>query len=186
MSPLPQSPLYSLLLEGNWSDAVALVESDTSLAREWHYGIDNDCSSISSEPYLWKRLALHLVCTVNSPIGLIELLIQVYPKALECVDPHNGTIPLHLACRHGCGLETIRALIMARSASTKAVDANGRLPLHHAIIVSAPYCIIDFLVQHDPVAVLCPDQHGKTPLQYAQHSYPIGSRVIGLLELVWM
>jgi ankyrin repeat protein len=161
-----------------------LIEKDPSQAREWHYGIDNDVAS--NEPTLWKRLALHLACTVAAPVGLMELLIEIHPKALNCPDPHNGSIPLHLACQFGASLQVIRALIRARTATTKAVDAQGRLPLHCAILSAASYATVELMVQHDPTAVLCPDQGGKTPLQYAQYSYLLGSPVIGLLELVWM
>jgi ankyrin repeat protein len=171
------------MLERDWQKAIEWIEADPSKAREWHYGIDN---TSTNEPILWKRLALHLACTVAAPIGLIDLLLQLYPKALGCPDPHNGSIPMHLACQYGSSLQVVRALIQARTASTKAVDARGRLPLHYAILSAAPYAIIELMVQHDPASVLCPDQEGKTPLQYCQHSYPVGNPVIGLLELVWM
>lgn len=168
----------------------------------------------SSQPTLWKRLALHLACTVKAiPRNIIELLIQLYPNALESYDPHSGDIPLHLACaylhrnkqphdqnRHqhheattsssssssSSALEIIRLLVNAKKHSTKVVNIHGRLPLHVAIINAAPYSIIEYLIRHDPGTVLCPDGNGKTPLQYAKECYPYGSPIIGLLEVVWM
>lgn len=181
-----QSILYNLLLERSWQDAMNLIEKDPSQAREWHYGIENDTLTSDEGPSLWKRLALHLACSVAAPVGLIDLLIHIHPNAVGCCDPHTGSIPLHLACQFGASLEVIRTLIRARSTTTKAMDTQGKLPLHYAILSSSSYATIELLVHHDPATVLCPDQGGKTPLQYAQHSYPVGSPVIGLLELVWM
>ena len=184
LSEPPRSQLYNLLMERNWKEAMMVVEEKPNLAKEWHYGIDNDEST--EDPVLWKRLGLHVACSVGAPVGLIELLIELHPTALGAADPHNGSIPLHLACRYCASLQVIRSLIHARTATTKAVDNKGRLPLHYAILSAAPYTVIELLVHHDAAAVLCPDQEGKTPLQYAQYAYPTGSSVIGLLELVWM
>jgi hypothetical protein len=183
-----QTPLFSMLTHGNWDAAIALIESEPTQAREWYYGMDKAPSLDATKPpaILWKRLALHVACVVSAPLGIVELLIQAYPQALELPDPHNGSIPLHLACMKGGSLPVLRTLLQARPATTKGVDARGRLPIHYAILSKANYGVVELLIRHDPASVLCPDQEGKTPLQLAQHSYPAGSYVLGLLELVWM
>ena len=202
--------MYNLLLERNWEDAIRAIESNPNVAKEWQYGIDKNTTKVPApspkafnhisnlgehhdtddDPILWKRLALHLACTVpgGPPIELVDALMQIYPEAVGCPDPHNGSIPLHLACQYAgsSSLPTIRSLLAAKSASTKAVDSRGRLPLHWAILSAAPYAVIELLVKHDPSSILCPDQDGKSPLQYAHYSYPEGSAVVGLLEVVWM
>jgi hypothetical protein len=185
MSTRSESVLYNLLLERNWPAALDLLEIDPTQAREWHYGIDGN-SGNSIEPVLWKRLALHLACAVAAPIGLVELLLKIYPEAIDKSDPHNGSTPLHLSCQFGASVQVVRALLQARTALTKAVDVRGRLALHYAVLAAAPFPIIELLVQHDPASALCPDQVSKTPLQYAHHVYPSGSHIMGFLETVWI
>lgn len=185
MSTKSQSVLYNLLLERNWTEALELLEQDPTQAREWHYGIDEN-SATTTELVLWKRLALHLACAVAAPIGLVELLLKIYPQAIDKCDPHNGSTPLHLSCQFGASVQVVRALLQARTALTKAVDVRGRLALHYAVLAAAPYPTIELLVQHDPASALCPDQDGKTPLQYAHYVYPSGSHIMGFLETVWI
>ncbi|KAG7344555.1 ankyrin repeat domain protein [Nitzschia inconspicua] len=204
-----------MLQQGRWDIAMLCLESNHGLAKEWHYGIDKH-NPITNEPCtLWKRLPLHIVCSSVAcgdnkdgtvvPLGLIQLLIQAYPNGLRAVDPHTGMIPLHLACR-SCGtqvkqrgsellssesmtsvmLQVIRIALKAFPHSTKVVDVAGRLPLHHAIMVGAPFPVVELLVNQDPGSVLSPDQNGNTPLSYALKVYPTGDRVMSLLELAWL
>jgi hypothetical protein len=164
-----------------------LIERDPKQAREWHYGVDkNDIAIGSSEPILWKRLALHLACAFGAPLGLIETLHKMYPDAINSTDPHNGSLPLHLCCQFGADVSVSRLLVQAHSSSTRAVDAKGRLALHYAVLAAAPFVVVELLVRHDPASVLCPDQDGKTSLQYAHHIYPLDSHVMGLMEMVWI
>jgi hypothetical protein len=177
-----------MLTNGNWEGARGLIESEPIRAREWYYGMDKVSSLDTTQPpaVLWKRLALHVACVVSAPLAIVELLIRAYPQALELPDPHSGSTPLHLACIKGGSLPILRALLQARPGTTKAADARGRLPIHYAILSRAEYGVAELLIRHDPASVLYPDQEGKTPLQLAHHSYPAGSSVLGLLELVWM
>jgi len=201
----PPASLGELLQEGRWQQAMTYLELDHNLAKDWHYGIDKDPCT------LWKRLPLHIVCagpkasksenTTPVPLGLVQLLIQVYPESLRSADPHTGMIPLHLACR-SCArhsendvdaisicsvmLQVIRLALKIYPHSTKAVDVMGRSPLHHAVMVGAPYPVVELLVHQDPGSVLSSDQEGFTPLCYAQKMYAVGDPVMSLLELAWL
>jgi hypothetical protein len=199
-----------LLQQGSWEEAMVRLETDHTLAREWHYGIEK-YNPITGEPCtLWKRLPLHIVCAgaplhqeTSVPFGLVQLLIQVYPEALRSVDPHTGMIPLHLACRSSAcasndtaenGIESfasvmfqvIHTAIKIFPHLTKVIDSYGRLPLHHAVMVGAPYTIVERLVRQDPGTVLSPDQNGVTPLSLAQKTYPADDSVMSLMELAWL
>jgi hypothetical protein len=55
-------------------------------------------------------------------------------------------------------IQVIRIALKYYAHSTKAIDACGRLPLHHAVLVGAPLIVVRILVNHDPGTVLCPDQ----------------------------
>lgn len=174
-------------MQQEWIAVCTLVESDPHQAREWYYGMDpsNNCSSLTpAAPVVWKRLALHVACMVGAPLQVMKALIRAHPAALQLSDPHSGAAPLHLACGLGADISTLQLLLVP--GATKVTDARGRMPIHHAMIAQAPYGIVEWLIRCDPASVLCPDREGKTPLQLAHQSYPAGSSVLGLLELVWM
>ena len=178
-----------------------LIELDPCLAEEWHYGIDEvdeenyDADGSAKVPIrrrrtiLWKRLPLHVACLMSAPIGIIELLLTIYPKALTSHDPHNGSLPIHLACsstsKSSSSLTLIQTLLNNK-ATTKAVDDRGRLPLHYAILSKSPDEIVRYLVQLDAQSLYCPDEEGKTPLQYARQVYPSDCSVLGMLDSAWI
>lgn len=214
MTSKPRSDLFNVLLQRNWQIAIDMIEMEPNLAKEWHYGIDSECQDKiwnkqeQQQPILWKRLVLHVACSVTAPIELIQLLLQIYPEAITAPDPHTGSLPIHLACSTSSGrgstctgdgllsssppssslsLPLIQELMVHAPGTTKAVDYRGRSPLHCAILSKASTPIVRFLVQHDRASVVCPDIYEKTPLEYAHRVYPDDNDVVPLLDtIVWI
>lgn len=185
-----QSDIFEMFSEENWSEVVSLVETNPMVAREWRSSAENVGQIKGREAgRVWKRLPLHNACVHEVPVGLVKVLIEAYPEALELADPDCGSLPLHLACQHHAGsdsLEVLQALLEARPATTKAVDNNGCLPIHCAVSSQAPYAFVDLLLRHDPASLFCPNQQGRTALQCAQESYPRESPVLGRLKFLWI
>ena len=194
-----KSELLNCLFQKDWQAAMDLIELDPELAKEWHYGIDEveDGDYGFNEPtqlpvnhrrtILWKRLPLHVAAWVAAPIGIIELLVKIYPQALISCDPHNGSLPLHLACSGpSSSLQLIRILLTKAKVTTKAVDDRGRSPLHYAILSKKSIEIVQFLVQGDTESLYCPDENAKTPFHYARKIYPPDSSVLSMLDTVWV
>lgn len=185
--------LFAMLLSQEWEDALALVEEDPSQASIWHYGIDEN-----NVP--WKRLPLHLVCAWNAPVGLVQVILHAFPDAATSVDPYDGSLPLHVACQiMEPDLQVVRLLLKAYSSSTRAVDMNGRCPLHYAALGAAraadatnpsiPYAVLQVLVQEDPESVLCRDRLGKTPSELVGAMIdpsPESTTVVKFLEAIQM
>lgn len=142
--------LSGLILDEEWSKAIAVVEEDPSSARKWYYGVDTETVGAS----VWKRLPIHLACANGAPLGLIDLLLQVFRECAVMEDPHDGSLPLHIACRAGAALPVVRRLVEECPEVVVAVDSGGRVPLHVAVLSQAPYVVIEFLLLQDVESVV--------------------------------
>jgi hypothetical protein len=77
------------------------------------------------------NLPLHLACA-RGLIGVIEKLIDVFPKAVEDKGA-LGFLPLHFAvCHEGNATATLDLLISKYPEGLLCKDTCGRLPIHHA------------------------------------------------------
>jgi len=149
---------------------------------------------------------------VMPPIGLLQLLISSYPDGLKHPESVSGSLPLHLVCASfgrsrlygsslkadegstftgitslefvGFRLQVLQFMLTMYPFATKSRDSvYGRIPLHHAVLASAPFEVIRLLVYRDPRSIVCPDQNGMTPLAYAGKVYSIDGPVMDLLKL---
>jgi len=81
-------------------------------------------------------------------------------------------------------LPEVRFLLETCPTATKAVDIQGRLPLHLAVLAMAPYPVVEALVEHDPQSAVISDAHGKTALDYALQTYGREHMATQLLSMV--
>ena len=58
----------------------------------------------------FMRNALHIACMNNAPVNIIELLINVYPGAMNERDK-SGRIPFHTACAHHRNIYALEYMI---------------------------------------------------------------------------
>ena len=185
------SLLSSLLMAQDWEGALSLAEDKPTYATEWFYGCGDRLDPTIEELHpgddydVWRRTALHSACRYRAPVGLVKVLVEAYPVAVTSPDPHCGSLPVHLACRHKSSYRVIKLLLAHSPATSKAVDNCGRLPLHHAVLAKAHYAIVELLVEVDPAAVLAIDKDNQTPLDLAKGAYgPKSAVVVRLLEMV--
>ena len=109
----------------------------------------------STTPVIWKRLAIHLACLEKAPEGLVAVLLEAYPHGASTADPLTGELPLHTAVRHqGANLPIVQRLLEACPEATVAVDRQGQLPIHKAVVCMAPYAVVEALIEHDPSSIL--------------------------------
>jgi ankyrin repeat protein len=135
-------------------------------------------------PVVWKRLPIHLACAYGAPVGVISVLLQSYPPGAISADPHDGSLPLHIACQSTLSLAVVKLLLGFCPEATKAVNLQGRLPMLVAIVNKAPYGVIEALIEEDPLTVTVSDQDGKTPMDYAKQIYGPRHIVVELLAMV--
>lgn len=164
----------------------------------------------------WKgQLLIHMACQIfqkgsSIPFSLVRLLVSSYPEGLKQTDDEiSESLPLHLICdsfrRHrernvmgglGSGedhrffvserLKVLRLLLAEHPLATRIADRKGRLPLHKAILVGAPFEAIQLLVYRYPKAIALPDRDGRTPFCLSKKIYTPGSSVTKLLQLAWI
>ena len=173
--------LSGLILDEDWSRAIAVVEEDPSVARRWYYGMDTETVGTAT---VWKRLPIHLALANGAPLGLIDLLLQVFPESAVLEDPHDGSLPLHIACRAGAPLPVISRLVEECPEVVLAVDGGGRVPLHVAVLSHAPYVVIEYMLYQDLESVVSLDCKSLTPIDYAMELDGNNGPVVELLTMM--
>lgn len=123
-------------------------------------------------------------CANGAPVGLIDLLLKVFPESAVTEDPHDGMLPLHIACRGGATLPVVKRLVDECPEVCLAVDGGGRTPLHVAVLSKAPFQVVEYLLYQDVESIVALDQHGKTPMDYAMEIHGGTGTVVELLTAV--
>jgi hypothetical protein len=125
---------------------------------------------------------LHLVCTLNPPIQLVEKIVWSKPEMINVLNVSNQSA-LHLAAAWGASPEVITCLLCQNPlnlASSK--DSRQKTPLHYACECGPSQygqyaedndenflCqVVEALGKYYPEAAKAVDSAGFTPLQYAK------------------
>ena len=146
---------------------------------------------------------LHSALIQNfSHIALIKLLIESFPTAVTEKSQLNGKLPLHIGVeslsiatsqtqRHSIydvrsvslkdGITLIRLLIEIYPQALKERDQMGWLPLHLAVLKSAPTDLVNCLVKANSKVLREKDPQGKYPLHMA---LSISSSPLGTIQLL--
>jgi len=176
--------MSALITQKDWKSVLEMVEDDPACASKWLYGIDKDKTMVA--PLVWKRLPIHLAAAYVAPVGILQILVRSFPDGAATPDPHSGCLPLHTVCQKGgpdC-LESVRFLLETCPTATKAVDMQGRLPLHLAVLTMTPYPVVELLVEKDPQSAVIVDGNGKSALEYSLQTYGRQHMVTELLSMV--
>jgi ankyrin repeat protein len=84
------------------------------------------------------RTALHRnVVRTNAVVEIIEYLVDRNPELITARD-HDGSLPLHVACRRGASFPIVQSLVNLYKASVKSVTSEGDLPLFLACELPEP------------------------------------------------
>jgi ankyrin repeat protein len=116
-------PLHELLKDLTWIDNPNIDES---------------------APPLRKALHLNVLCT-NDVVEILEYLVDRDPTLLSSRD-HDGTLPLHVACRRGASFSIVQCLVNLYKASVNSVTPQGDFPLFLACEIPEPSLDTIFLL----------------------------------------
>jgi len=123
--------LYLYLEDRKWEKAIQRLRENKrgpKEARTWIFRRDDTNADKDNKGIRWKILPIHASCIFRSPMALIEVLIQVYPKGLERPDDQD-MLPLHLACRNGASKTVVSKIIEGYPKGVYGRDRKGRTPL---------------------------------------------------------
>lgn len=106
---------------------------------------------------------LHRACLANAPIDVVRSLCRIYQPIVTKRDLERKTALHHACCTAS---EEVVEFLISEAVHTVAISsADGRLPLHEAILGTRSSSLIVRLLEVWPTAVRKADNHGYTPLQ---------------------
>jgi hypothetical protein len=116
------------LMTGRWSDS--LFESSNkylqSPAKEIQVKTWVTCYDRQGKA-LWSQLPLHAALSYLAPFVVIQKMVQLYPKAIQCTDK-EGMLPIHLAFGFGATDKVLQLLLEPFPSSMSIRGLGGRLP----------------------------------------------------------
>lgn len=123
--------LYQAIQDKAFMAAIDFLESGkpevNDQVRTWVTRYEED----KPNKIRWSHLPLHAALLFKAPTRVIELLVELYPKAVRCTNDQQ-MLPVHLAFRYGASDAVFYLLLKAFPDSMKAADHKGRVPLDFA------------------------------------------------------
>ena len=116
------TPLYTLLQERLWEDAITRVENYPHEARIWIYRKQPEGRGLR-----WRLLPLHASIIFKAPVEVVESIITVYSESSKEFDDQNS-LPIHLAYKRGASASTFRVLLESFPGCLDVKDKKGRKP----------------------------------------------------------
>lgn len=135
------TPLFRNIEKENWTGVLTFLNTgkwNTSMftssfdhmkspsqqiqARTWVTFYDKK----TGEPE-WSQLPLHAAISYNAPHVVIQKLVEIFPKAVQCTD-RESMLPIHLAFGFGCSDAIIALLLETFPASLDERGVGNRYP----------------------------------------------------------
>lgn len=120
--------VFRFLTTGRWSDS--LFESSNkhmqSPSKEIQVKTWVTCYDRKGKAE-WSQLPLHAALSYLAPFVVIQKLVLLYPKAIQCTDK-EGMLPIHLAFGFGATDKVLALLLEPFPSSMSIRGLGGRLP----------------------------------------------------------
>lgn len=121
----------------------------------------------------YARLPLHCACRTGANLAVVEALLRagsvLNQEDMMCLQQDKlQRLPLHYALSNGAHPPTIRLLLDACPASTRAVDQRGWTPLHVAASVGCSIQVFAWILELHPHAASIRTLQGSLP-QHVMH-----------------
>lgn len=75
----------------------------------------------------WSQLPLHAAISYSAPFVVIQKLVEMYPKGVQCTD-NEGMLPIHLAFGFGAADNVLSFLVERFPAAVNEKGLGGRFP----------------------------------------------------------
>jgi hypothetical protein len=120
--------VFRFLTSGRWSDS--MFESSNkylqSPSKEIQVKTWVTCYDRNGKAE-WSQLPLHAALSYLAPFVVIQKLVQLYPKGIQCTDK-EGMLPIHLAFGFGATEKVLALLLEPFPSSMSIRGRGGRLP----------------------------------------------------------
>lgn len=173
--------LIATLIEGNWTKASSLVESQPELARQQ--------DAIFLHGHQTMAYPLHVACCVQTPPDLFDQILNAFRDGTTHTDEVTGRLPLHWACMSLASNHVVNTLIHAFPSACNSYDlTDSRSPLHFLAIYGTSVDQFYPLLTASPVnhkrVFQHRDKEGKTAVDLARSSTsPERENIVALLVL---
>ena len=157
LSPLAND-LPTLIRALNWDLAIKRLKKFPSEAR-LNLRVATRGGFTATEGFT----PLHYACERHPPKEFLEILVNLYPAAVNKKSMPGGKLPLHIACTWHAPKESINVLLAADRSTSKIPDDLGNLPIHSACFSGASSDVIENILKAYPKAVLFRTNEGSLP-----------------------
>ena len=203
--PSSREKLFELLSKGepNAEDVQALIDKDASTVKEkkdgllpLHTAVLNNASvevmhvllkadtSATNEMGTFKdevMLPLHFVLCERRSLGIVQALLDVYPKGVEARITGEGKLPLSLSLEYGASDDVVLAVLAAYPNAAEDCGTNddiSLLPLLTAIRKKRSLDVIKELLKVYPKGAETRLPEGELPLSLAITTSGISDDVV--------
>lgn len=150
LKPLPQSELFTAVMERNWPRALLCVRFNPDMCRYQ--------SSRGFYP-------LHGACYIGScPSNVFFNILEAYPEAVSLRNSYpDGNTPLHTLATN-CQGTSSKMKVLLRDANARLRDHSGNTVLHLACQFNAMIDVLQDLITKDVSLLDIQNYNGETPL----------------------
>lgn len=120
--------ILMFLQSGKWSQSIFSSSTEhmrspgpAMQAKTWVTSYD-----ANGQPE-WSQLPLHAAISYAAPFVVIQKLVELYPRAVQCTD-NEGMLPIHLAYGFGAADNILALLLEPFPSSVNEKGLGGRYP----------------------------------------------------------
>lgn len=134
------TPLFRAIERENWEGVLSFLSTgrwSSSIFSSMSQNMRAPAQQIQAKTWVtcyqkggvveWSQLPLHAAISYNAPFVVIQKLVELYPKAIQCTD-NEGMLPIHLAFGFGCQDQILALLMEPFPASVNERGLGGRFP----------------------------------------------------------
>lgn len=116
------------LTSGKWSDSMLVSSNEHLRSPAPHIQVKTWVTSYDRRGEAeWSQLPLHAAISYLAPFVVIQKLVEMYPKAVQCTD-NEGMLPIHLAFGFGAPDSVLALLLEPFPASVNEKGLGDRRP----------------------------------------------------------
>jgi hypothetical protein len=121
--------VHRFLTSGKWNDSLFTSSNSHLQSPSKEIQVKTWVTSYNRRGKVaeWSQLPLHAAISHKAPFVVINMLVQLYPKGIQCTD-QEGMLPIHLAFGFGASDQVLALLLEPFPSAMSVKGLGGRLP----------------------------------------------------------